>query len=163
MKKALSLTDIKRLFDYTPPHDGEAKALDLWLFTYLCSGINMKDIARLKYRNLTTDSITFIRAKTERTTKEDVKPIVATRNPEINQIIQRWGNLPKTPDTYVFPILSPGLTAQQELEKVRQVIKTTNTYMQKIAATLEIEKKVTTYTARHSFSTILRNAAHQFA
>ncbi|MEJ8756382.1 tyrosine-type recombinase/integrase [Pontibacter sp. H259] len=157
-KKALLLTDVEKIFNYVPVHDGEAKARDLWLFSYLCNGINVKDMARLKYRNIEEDKITFVRAKTERTTRQSRKSIVAIITPEVERIIQRWGNTPAMPDAYVFPILQEGLSAEQELAKVRQATKFINQYIKRIAAAVGIEKNISTYVARHTYSTILKRA-----
>jgi integrase len=158
IKKALPLADIQKLFQFTCTSDSEARARDLWVFSYLCNGINLKDIARLKYKQLDKDTITFIRAKTERTSRHDLKSIVAMRTPEINSIIERWGNKPSGADSYVFPILTGGLSPEEELAKVRQATKRINYYMKRIATQIGIEHKVTTYTARHSFSTVLKRA-----
>jgi integrase/recombinase XerD len=78
--------------------------------------------------------------------------------PEINAIIEKWGTKPISPESYVFPILKPGITPEEELAKVRQATKTLNTYIKRIAAELEIEKDVSSYTARHSYSTVLKRA-----
>jgi integrase/recombinase XerD len=158
VKKALVLSDIKKIFSYKAAHDSEAKARDLWVFSYLCNGINLKDIARLKYKQLSTETITFVRAKTERTSRHDLKTIVAMRTSEIDKVIELWGNKPALPDSYVFPILINDLTPEEELAKVRQATKTINKYIKKIATALGIEKNVTTYTARPSFSTVLKRA-----
>ncbi|WP_114778749.1 site-specific integrase [Botryobacter ruber] len=158
VKKALVLSDIEKIFHYETCHKSEAKARDLWVFSYLCNGINVKDIARLKYKQLSKETITFIRAKTERTSRHDLKTIVAMRTPEIDQIIERWGNKPALSDSYVFPILTDGLTPEEELATVRQATKTMNKYIKRIAAAVGIDKNVTTYTARHSFSTVLKRA-----
>lgn len=158
IKKAINLSDVEKIFNYKAAHASEEKARDLWVFSYLCNGINMKDIARLKYKQLNTETITFIRAKTERTSKHNLKPIVAIRSHEIDLVIEKWGNKPALPDSYIFPILTDGLTAEQELAKVRQATKTLNKYIDRIATTLGIEKHVTSYTARHTFSTVLKRA-----
>ncbi|WP_250419005.1 MULTISPECIES: site-specific integrase [Pontibacter] len=158
VKKALPLADIEKIFHYKTNHNSEEKARDFWIFSYLCNGINMKDIARLKYRQLSTDNITFVRAKTERTSRHDLKTIVAIRTPEVDQIINRWGNKPALDNSYVFPILTEGLSPDMELAKVRQATKTLNKYIKRIASSVGIDKNVTSYTARHSFSTVLKRA-----
>ena len=158
VKKALVLNDIEKIFTYEPKHDSEARSRDLWIFSYLCNGINIKDIARLKYKNLDPDKITFIRAKTERTTRQNIKFITAMRTPEVNLIIERWGNKPAYQDSFVFPILTSGLTPEKELSTVRQATKTINSYIKRIAAAVGIEKNITTYTARHSYATVLKRA-----
>lgn len=158
VKKALTISDIEKIVTYEPQHDGEAKARDLWFFSYLCNGINVKDMARLKYENIAGDEITFVRAKTERTNRQNIKPIVAVLTPEMKQIINRWGNKPAKSDSYIFPILKKGLSPEEELAQVRYATKAINKYIKRIAAEVGIEKNVSTYTARHSFSTVLKRS-----
>ena len=50
------------------------------------------------------------------------------------------------------------MTAERERKVYQQVTKTINKYMKLIAAELEINKEVTTYFARHSYSTVMRNS-----
>ncbi|WP_026135762.1 site-specific integrase [Nafulsella turpanensis] len=158
IKKALTLEDIQKIFDYQPVSESEAWSRDLWLFSYLCNGINVKDIARLKYRNIEGDKITFIRAKTERTAKKNLKPVVAILTPEAKEILERWGLKPRHAETYVFGILTNSVTPEREMKLVQQAVKNINKYIKRIAVALGIEKEVTTYTARHSFSTILKRS-----
>lgn len=158
IKKALTLADIKKIFSYEPGTDSEARNRDLWVFSYLCNGINIKDIARLKYKQIGESSISFVRSKTERSTRQQLKTIVAALTPQVQEIIDKWGNEPLSSETYVFPILTAGLTPEQELAKVRHATKTINTYIQRVADAVGIEKHVTTYTARHSFSTVLKRS-----
>lgn len=158
VKKALVLSDIEKLFTYEPKQDSEARARDLFLFSYLCNGINIKDIARLKYKQLQPEQIRFVRAKTERTTRGNLKTIAATRTQEVNNIIERWGNKPALQDSYVFPILTPGLTPEQELSTVRQATKRINHYIKRIAAAVGIEKNISSYTARHSYATVMKRS-----
>ena len=158
IKKSLTLDDIQKIFSYKPTTESEARSRDLWLFSYLCNGINVKDIARLRYRNIEADKIIFIRAKTERTAKKNLKPVVAILTPEAKEIIQRWGSRPESPENFVFGILTDGITPDRELRLVQQATKTINKYIKRISASVGIEKEVTTYTARHSFSTILKRS-----
>lgn len=158
IKKALPLADIKKIFEYRPTTEAEQKARDLWLFSYLCNGTNVKDIARLQYRNITQKDITYVRAKTARTTKKDLKKIHVRLLPEIKEIIERWGIKPATPETFVFGILSKSDSPEKELAKVRQATKTINKYMQRIGKHLDIDINMTTYTARHSFATVLKRS-----
>ena len=160
-KKALSKHDLKRLYRYsTLEGTAEDKAKDYWFFSYLCNGINMKDMFRLKYKNIDfkAETITFIRAKTEKTNRQNLKPITAVLTPEIKTIIQKWGNTPTKANNYVFPVLSEDLTPTDELKKITQGIKTTNKYMKRIGVELDFNLKLTTYTARHTYSTILKNS-----
>lgn len=157
-KKAIPITDIEKIFNYEPKNDGEARARDYWIFSYLINGVNMKDIAHLKYKNIHGDRINFIRAKTELTTKKDLKTIVAYLAPTASEIIERWGNKPAYSNSFVFPILTEGLSAKKEKSKINNATRDVNKYIKRIAAQVEIKTNLTTYTARHSYSTILKNS-----
>jgi integrase/recombinase XerD len=158
VKKALIISDIQKIVTYKTTTEAEDRARDLWLFSYLCNGANVKDIARLQYRNIDNTKITFIRAKTERTTKQDLKPIVVMLLPEIKKIIEKWGVKPIKPESYVFGIITKNDSAEEELAKVRQATKTINKYMKRIGKDLTLDINLTTYTARHSFATVLKRS-----
>ncbi|NJN28698.1 MAG: tyrosine-type recombinase/integrase [Cyclobacteriaceae bacterium] len=158
IKKALKIEEIEKIFNYVPENEGEALAKDYWIFSYLCNGMNMTDMAKLKNNDLSGDTIVFIRSKTTRTSRSHQKPIVVIVNRHVQDIIDRRRNWQKDPDFYLFPILFPGVTAQREKELIRQLIHTTNKWIGRIAKKCGVEKKVTTYTARHSFSTVLKRS-----
>jgi len=158
IKKALVLEDIKRIVYYTPFTDAEAKARDLWIFSYLCNGLNVKDIAKLQYKNLSSKHITFVRAKTERSTKTNQTHISIVRIPEIDEIISRWCVKSDDPNAYVFGILSADDSPEKQLANIKQATKTINKYMKRIGEKLGIDIKLTTYSARHSFATVLKRS-----
>jgi len=158
IKKALSITDIARIFNYKPEEGSpEHFYRDLWLFSYLCAGINMKDIALLKYENIDGEFIHFRRAKTEGT-RRNSRPIDIYLSDEARAIIERWGVKPEYPDAFIFPILKGKPTPRDIQNKVRQVVKLTNKYIRRIAAKTGIDEDITTYTARHSFATVLKRS-----
>ncbi|MGM0622367.1 MAG: phage integrase SAM-like domain-containing protein [Bacteroidota bacterium] len=70
VKKALTKQQILALIKTEPEIPEQKKAKDFWLFSFICNGINMKDIALLKYKNLKGDRIEFERAKTENTNEQ---------------------------------------------------------------------------------------------
>ena len=59
----------------------------------------MADIARLRYKNISKETISFIRNKTAKSRKE-IKPIIAPITDDINRIIEKWGNKYKSPDSF---------------------------------------------------------------
>ena len=50
------------------------------------------------------------------------------------------------------------MTAERERDVIKQLTKNINKYMKLIAAELEINREVTTYFARHSYATVMRNS-----
>jgi integrase/recombinase XerD len=158
VKKALTIQEIKAIVNYETKTDAEQKAKDIWMLSYLCNGANMKDLAQLKWSDLDSKRIVFVRAKTARTTKSDSKPVVVMRMPEIDVIISKWGIPSNDKNDYIFGVISRNDNPNTQLMKVRQFIKNTNTYMKRIGEKLNLELKLTTYSARHSFATVLKRS-----
>lgn len=159
IKKALTMEELEMIFKYnTISGTAEDKAKDFWLFSYLCNGLNIKDIARLRFKDIQKDTITLIRAKTERTSKSNQKQIVIPITERSRVIIEKWKNDIQTPDFYVFPILEPKINPIRERELIQNFTKFINKYMKRIGNTLGIDKNLTTYVARHSFSTVLKRS-----
>ena len=73
-------------------------------------------------------------------------------------IIDRWSNKDKNPNNYVFPVLEPGLTALRQYELIELFIRSINDWLVKIRKKLKIEKRLTTYVAQHTFSTVLKRS-----
>ncbi len=161
VKKALAIDQIRQIFDYkTVPESSMEMAKDFWIFTYLCNGINMMDIAHLRGKDLDARSIRFVREKTKRTTKGDPITITAARNAYINDIVSKWGKANCLPDEYVFNIINMDDSAELGRKKIQQFTKQVNKWMRRMGEDLNFELSLTTYVARHSFATILlRNGA----
>lgn len=158
VKKALSFEEIKKIYHYQAPEGSmKQKAKDFWIFIYLCNGINVKDFCLLKYKDINEDTLTYERAKTMRSKKENVK-IKVSLKAEAKAIIKKYGQHSINSDTYIFPYLQKGMTPERERQIYQQLTKIINKYMKEIAKELEINKEVTTYFARHSFATVLKNS-----
>lgn len=157
IKKALSIEEIQSIFNYKPLNEGEKQAKGYWLFSYLCNGMNMADIANIKYKNIDGNKMTFIRQKTKDTTKNTTF-INVFLLPEAFDIIKDLGNTNKSPDGYLFPIYNETMTQKQKFYKLHRQTKIINKHMNQIATNCNINKKVNTYHARHSFSTISKRS-----
>ena len=158
IKKALTKDEVKSIYLYEAMEGSpEAYYKDIWLFSYFANGINMKDICKLKYSNIKGGTIEFRRAKTMNTNK-NTKPIVIVLTDDLIRIIDEFGTMPKAKENYIFDFLQSDINEVQEMAAIKQATKQTNKYIKRIATNLNIEAEVSTYTARHSFATILKNA-----
>jgi integrase/recombinase XerD len=111
IKKALKLEQIKKLLDHpTVPGTNEDRAKDIWMFSYLCNGMNIKDICRLRYRDIHNNTIVFVRAKTERTSRSNLTSILVKPVQEAFGIIAKWGNQELSKNT-LFKISHEMLTS----------------------------------------------------
>ncbi len=159
-KLALNLNQIWQVVNFT---DGNPKTefyRDLWFFSYLCNGINFADLLQLKYSNYQNGEIVWYRQKTINTEKEKTE-IIADVTTEMRDIIQRWGNEPR-PDNFIFPILT-GEETPRELKLVtKNIVKSTNDRLKRIGKVLNIGK-LSTYTARHSYATVLKRSGANIA
>ncbi len=127
---------------------------DLWLFIYFCNGLNVADLISLKFSDIQNGEISFIRKKTKDRTR-DVKRIYAAITPKMYSIINKWGNDPKK-SVYIFPFLKPGDSAWEHEKKKKNLTKLINKRMKMIGEKLNFGK-ITTYVARHTYATVLRN------
>ena len=155
-KRSLSSSDIKSIIGFQTDIIPERKARDFWVLSYLCNGINFNDIARLKYSNMTSDQIKFVRTKTENKTRGDIKEIIIHILPPVLKIISEWKNNEISEDNYIFPILREGLSEKEEIKTIAQFIQTTNKYLKRISEKLNFDIPLTTYFARHCFATQLK-------
>jgi integrase/recombinase XerD len=159
IKKSLTQQEIEKIFNHkTCDFSSEDKAKDFWIFSYLANGMNIKDICKLKYKNLVHNLLLFQRAKTERFNRGAPIFVNVIVNPIMQKIISKWGNTNKSSENFIFPILPDDLSPKQEREAIKSFIKSVNNGMSKITTAVGIETRVTTYSARHSFATTLRNS-----
>lgn len=90
--------------------------------------------------------------------RSDPKPITVYITEDMWRIIDHWGNRDKNPNNFIFPVLEPGLTPLRQYELVQLFVSFVNEWMRRIAEKLGINKKTTTYVARHTFSTVLKRS-----
>lgn len=158
-KKALTIDVIGKIYNYKSDNPKEAKAKDMWLFAYFANGLNVKDIAFLKYENIKDGVLSFIRAKTKHSNKDNIQTIQVFITEDLQRIIDKWGNKPIKSKSFIFDILHPkDLSDLQIYRDINQAVRTTNNYMKRIAKNLQLERVPTTNFARHSFSTVLKRA-----
>jgi integrase/recombinase XerD len=169
-KLALAKEDIMKIVKYKLPERvsgenqyqrayrrGVRAARAYFCFSYLANGMNFKDMALLKNSNISGDQIIYYRSKTTGRRKKP-QPIRVQLTATLKRIMGALnaGN-DGLPDSYIFKVLKPGLTPKQQMTAIRGFIKKTNKYLGLIADEVGIER-FTTYAARHSFATILRNS-----
>ena len=159
-KLALTLEQIGQIANYEDGTEATAKYRDYWLFLYLCNGINVADFVKLRYRDIVNGEICFVRQKTERTTKtrKEIRVVVTER---MQAIINRWGN-PSRPDSFIFPILDGQEDAMRRKCKTMYFTRAINKRMKEVGEQLGIGN-ISTYTARHSFATVLKRAGANIA
>jgi len=152
-KMALSLEQVGMVARFDNGLQAPKKYRDYWMFLYLCNGLNVADFVKLRYSDIVNGEIFFIRAKTQRTSKE-VKEIRVVITEPVQRIIDEYGNEP-APNNYIFPILTGKETPLYVKQKTKYLTRAINKHMAIIGKELGIGA-ISTYTARHTFATVLK-------
>lgn len=155
--EALSIDQIQSFMD-VETIDGtlEHMAKNYWLFSFHCQGMNMKDIAMLKYSDIKGESISYVRQKTKDTELIET-PIEIPLSDSIRNIIIEMGNPDKRPSAFVFNLLKPRMNPEKRDSEVRQKIKEVNKGLKRICEANDLPE-ITTYWARHSYANLLKES-----
>jgi integrase len=149
-KKALSRKEVRlieNLDEIAYPHLVEAK--HLFVFSYYTRGMNFFDIMKLRWENIVDDKIIYTRSKTKG------RFIIKILEP-VNDILSYYKKA-KSNTGYVFPILlHDNLTPIQVENRKAKKLKRFNSELKKIAEIVGINKPLTSYVARHSYATNLK-------
>lgn len=160
IKKALSKDVLRTLFEAIPKTMEQERAKDVFFFSYACNGMNIKDIAGLKYENIKGDTLQFNRAKTLYSSKGNQKPNVVYLTEYTKGIIQKYGSDNPSLENYIFPFLSKESNDYENFRKVKNLTISVNHSIKKLAKAAGITENISSYAARHSFATnAIRNGA----
>ena len=128
---------------------------DIFVFSYLCGGINFTDIANLTNANIIDGRLQYIRQKTHKKIKIGIPD-------EAMKIIEKYAPESKG---YLFPILDKKIhkTPLQKQNRIHKILAKVNKNLKLLAAELGVEANVTTYVARHSFASVLKKSGVSIA
>jgi len=161
-KKALTPLQLAALRDAKANTPDQERARAFFFFSYASNGMNMKDIALMKWEQLEADRLTFIRAKTKRTKKEQQKAITVFLTDFHRDIIAQYATKPSFSD-YVFPIITGDMDAEQQHGTIKNFTSYVNQHLRKLCKANDLQKTSTMW-ARHSFATVavLKGASMEF-
>jgi site-specific recombinase XerD len=157
-KRAITKADIKKIMELNLSKElfYTKFSRDIFIFSYLCAGINFTDIANLKHNNLIDNEIHYIRQKTK-------KKMEIPLSNEALQIINKYQKndlFNANKNNYLFPILDTKIhkTPIQIDNRTKKVLRKINANLKLIAKLADIKADLTTYVARHSFATVLKKS-----
>lgn len=151
-KRALSIEDIKKIemLELTPG-TSIFDSRHYFMFSLYCRGMNFVDMADLKWKDIKNGEFEYIRNKTKR--RFHVKLV----DPALEILKYFKSRQFVDLDSYVFPILKPSNTTAMSRENRKvKMLRIINSDLKEIAKLSDIDEKLTTYVARHSFATILQ-------
>lgn len=153
-KRAISKEDMLKIMqiDLSAEVESVSFARDIFIFSYLCGGINFTDIANLKSENIINGRLEYVRQKTG-------QKLSFKLSQEASLILSRYSRF-LIPRGYLFPILDKKahITAIQKQNRIHKILARMNKDLKTIAQLAEIKSNISSYTSRHSFGTILKNS-----
>lgn len=157
VKKTLTQKQVSIFFKSELPLLQE-QARDYWFFSYLCKGMNFKDIATLKHKNFKDNKLSYIREKTKLKKREQIAEIVVSLNTLAIDILEKYKTEYKGENSYLFPILNESDKPKDVFRKVNNFVRATNQQLKNTAKLLEFPEGLSTYWARHGYATNMINA-----
>lgn len=158
-KRAISKDNIKLIMNLDLTNESKyiQFSQNLFIFSYLCGGINFTDIANLKPSNIVEGRLVYLRQKTS-------KKINLLLSDEANNIINKY-NIDNKSNEYIFPILNQEFhkTEEQKYNRRKKVLLKVNKSLKQIATIANLDADLTTYVARHSYATVLKNSGVNIA
>lgn len=157
-KRALTIEQIGQLIEYKTTLPGRRYSVDMFLFSYFSSGMNMVDIFSLKWSDLEGHkSFTFERQKSMGRAKKRMPITVLIREHHL-YVFKKYGSR-KIGNDFIFDVLTPDMEPDRMFVARQVAIRKINYNLERIAKELGWSFKLTTYHARHSYSTILMKTA----
>lgn len=150
VKKALNSKELAILFKSKVLNEKEEEAKNFWFFSYACNGMNLKDIALLKYSDFNNDKFTYYRAKTFDKSSEKTE-ITIYLTDFTSEIIEKYGN--KKKDGFVFNIVKKSEDSEAQYKKIKNFNRYINDHIKRIATANNLPSECSFYWARHSFAT----------
>ncbi len=148
--RAVSLEDIERIkrFDVTS-YPNLNLPWKVFLFSYYAFGLNFADLVVLKRSNIQNGRIVYRRAKTGK------EYSVAITEP-MQAILSEFA---RKDSIFLFPFLTESIhqTPLQIMNRKHKVLKQINDGLKVISGLLDLPASLTTYVARHTFATTLKD------
>lgn len=158
VKKGLSIEQVEAIYNLDLTHNPKAmKARDFWILSYVCNGMQFKDIAHLKYKNINGQFFHFVRHKTKNTTIGNQSSIIVPITSHVEYMIETYGNDKKS-ENYIFPIMADNMTALEKTRAVSSFTRFVSQNLQSVARDMGLSTNIANMVARHTFATaIIRN------
>lgn len=151
-KRALSREEFLLIADFpSEEHSHLRDARNYFVFSYYTRGMNFVDMMKLRWTNIINETILYRRSKTNSNFQVKILP-------PVQAILDYYkAHFPET--NYVSPILlQENLKPNQIENRKKKTLKKFNKDLKEIGKIVGIQQKLTSYVARHSFATNLKQA-----
>jgi len=150
-KERLTIDEIKKIENLDLSGKGKINDVkNIWLFSFYNAGMRIADALLLRWKNINGNIVTYQMHKTGKLHELEIME-------KARQILENYKDPSK--ESFIFPFMNPRFDLKNPSLLHNQIGAKTaiiNRYLKKIAIMAEIEKKITTHTARHSFADLAR-------
>ena len=147
IKRAIHKEEMRKLFSLSLPERSEiALSRDLYLFSFYAQGMAFVDIVFLRKGNIRGGVLSYYRHKS----KQLIHIVVTS---QMQSLIDKYANAGE----YVFPVIDD-VSPTPIYAQYRLALRRINRHLKKIASELNINVRLTTYTARHTWATLARES-----
>ncbi len=143
--KPLAMDDLERLKAFPIREYPHLQAgYDVFIFLLRARGLNFVDLCNLTNDSLVAGRLNYIRQKTG-------KSYTIKITPEMTEIIDKYKG-----ETYLFPVMENApVRATARYHHVRNALRLFNKQLKEISKIMGLKKKMTSYTARYSYTNVL--------
>ncbi|MBW8360739.1 MAG: site-specific integrase [Kaistella sp.] len=152
--KGITEDEIAILFNAEAKTPQQQKAKDFWLFSYLSNGMNLKDIALMRFSDIKEKHFEFVRAKTKQTRKDNIDTISISLSDIHLNIFAQYGNSKINNDDYLFDIIRKTDTKEQQFKKIKNFVRFINQHLKAFAKDNGITENISYQWARHTSTQI---------
>ena len=141
---------IRKFKKHYKPSNPKFDSINYFLFMFNNMGMNFADIALAKVGWFDGKRFSYTRKKTEEEGEDNFSILQSSEN---IAIINRYKK-GKTADQYLFPIIPEGTPKDEIFKKRKHKLHQFNAHFKVIGKQLKIDKKITTYTPRDTWTNI---------
>ena len=154
-KRAISKEEMHRIFQLELEEYSKLwEAQQYLIFMYYGQGINMKDMALLRWKDIVNGRIHYIRSKTK-------QPISFKVAETIKSVLDKFHAVTgENIHNHVFPILNKDvhISPTQIDDRIHKVNGKVNRSLKEIGKMVGLAVPLSTYSARHTYATVLKFA-----
>jgi integrase len=154
-KYVLSNAEIQKVIDMEIKEPDLDYARNIWVALYRMNGINYIDLLQFRWEQCKNKHIQFIRTKTKRTRKNNIRPIHIHISSKVQETLDKIGN---TKSTFILGLLPENYTETYLYNKCAKEKKRINRALKVISEKLELSVPLRISEGRNAYANTLKRA-----